>query len=388
MSGDALDVLNAVNITGAPDAVATTPQGTITIDPVDGEPITISGGTIFDGTYATDIDGSSAWNALIAGGGFWLVAPTLTDDGTPEVGETLGGSNGLFFYDNTKGVPTLTSTTNGTSVVDLTTPGTPTVLVDAADAGSTLTRAERWTYGDASFSEAVSNGVAIPAPASGAASVQQSDFFVDTAVTKEITVLSGANRRLLVVMGFEPRDRNLTLADIADVTITVGGDALTMHFLAGKLFDAGVAVGSMDETALAAFVAANGAGPHAVDFTSTDTLLRATFEVFQLVDANQATALGSSSRQGSYTATFSNKNLADTADYADTLVITSVVWANDAGTLTVGGTGTQLSASTTTFLSYSSATETVSVLGQAWNHNHQNTTSRENAEVELQIPPV
>lgn len=157
--GSVFDII-ALTVSGF--GLDVTPSGTIVVDDAGGNlTVTVSGGTPFDGVYTQDTDANPLTVAALSLGPQWLVAPVLSGDGSPDVGETLTFATGLALFDEANGMPSVAYTTNGANAVD---DVAQTLLVDAADAGQTLTITATAT--DAGGARAAtSNGVSIPAAA-------------------------------------------------------------------------------------------------------------------------------------------------------------------------------------------------------------------------------
>jgi len=137
-------------------------DNTLTIENNQGNSFTIdTTPDSYDGTY-------SVTQAELDAGPVALVATALSGDVDPEAGETLSIVPPLFAYDPDLGdVGDVTYTANGTNAVDVTDPANPTLLIDAADAGVTLTVTASLTQTGVGTTNSVSNGVTIedlPAP--------------------------------------------------------------------------------------------------------------------------------------------------------------------------------------------------------------------------------
>ncbi|MEO9841974.1 MAG: hypothetical protein ABJF60_00005, partial [Roseobacter sp.] len=87
---------------------------------------------VYDGTYTVD-------PVALGAGPVGLVAPVLRTLTTAEAGAILAVTPALFAYDPAHGPVTISYTSNGTNAVDATNPEAPSLLIDVADAGNTLT---------------------------------------------------------------------------------------------------------------------------------------------------------------------------------------------------------------------------------------------------------
>lgn len=114
--------------------------------------VTVSGTSTYDGTYTFAA-------AALDSGPVNLVPPVLSGDGSPEVGETLSVTPGLWVYDSAGGLPVIVHTSDGFGMMD----GLDYAIV-AADDARTITVLEDATNTRGSRTQP-SNGIAIAQPA-------------------------------------------------------------------------------------------------------------------------------------------------------------------------------------------------------------------------------
>ncbi|WP_299609893.1 hypothetical protein [uncultured Tateyamaria sp.] len=129
-------------------------DGTLQIEDNDGRSFTLEEGR-YDGTY-------SVAEGTLASGAVSLVAPVLIADGNAVAGETLAIAPALFAYDPALGALSVNYATNGASTVDASDPAAPVLMIDPADAETTLSVTATATQG-ANDTSTSSNGVAIAA---------------------------------------------------------------------------------------------------------------------------------------------------------------------------------------------------------------------------------
>ncbi|MEO9648835.1 MAG: right-handed parallel beta-helix repeat-containing protein [Roseobacter sp.] len=164
----------------------------------------------YDGTYSITV-------GSLASGPIALVAPVLAGDGSPEAGETLTITPALFAYDGDLGAMTVAYTTTGTNSVNVTDPSNPTLLIDAADAGTSITVTATATQG-ANDTVSVSNSLAIPSAMSAERLALVASSVLGTDVTFNIDLSGAANGdRLAFVYG---------TMSATEPTITVDGVAV------------------------------------------------------------------------------------------------------------------------------------------------------------------
>ncbi|WP_299830635.1 hypothetical protein [uncultured Roseobacter sp.] len=175
-------------------------------------PITASGA--YTGTASLDL-------ALLQSGPVALFDIELSDDGSPDVGDTLTGKPALWAITGTGSV---VYTTNGTNAVNTADPAQPTILVDAADAGASLTLTGTMTDDNGSR-PSVSNGITINAASSITlldSPVRPSTVNSPTQTFTGVT-LSTTGRKLIAVAGFRVGSN----AQPVFTSMTVNGVAAT-----------------------------------------------------------------------------------------------------------------------------------------------------------------
>ncbi|WP_223275000.1 hypothetical protein [Tateyamaria sp. syn59] len=155
-AGTAESVTNGIEISALPATfnVVLSDDGTLEIEGNDGRSFIIDDAeNRYDGTY-------NVTAAALEAGAVPLVPPVLVGDENTAAGDRLAIVPALFAYDPEQGDLAVSYTTDATNDVDTRDPNNPTLLIDAADAGTTLSIAARGTQG-ANMAEANSNEVAI-----------------------------------------------------------------------------------------------------------------------------------------------------------------------------------------------------------------------------------
>ncbi|MEE4187006.1 MAG: hypothetical protein V2I76_00980 [Roseobacter sp.] len=129
-------------------------DGTLQISGNDGRSFVVDDlANRYDGSYSIALGDLETGPAL-------LVAPVLS--GSAVIGESLTITPPLFAYDPDLGTTSVSYATNSSNAVDDSDPDAPTLLVDTADAGQTLTVTATATQGAFTIAS-LSNGVTIPA---------------------------------------------------------------------------------------------------------------------------------------------------------------------------------------------------------------------------------
>ncbi|MEP0640844.1 MAG: hypothetical protein ABJC93_18110, partial [Roseobacter sp.] len=147
---------NTVAVAALPDPFSVTLEsaGLLQVSGNDGRSFVLDDpADVYDGTYTVD-------PVALGAGPVGLVAPVLRTLTTAEAGAILAVTPALFAYDPAHGPVTISYTSNGTNAVDATNPEAPSLLIDVADAGNTLTLTATASQGGVPVGQ-VSNTIAI-----------------------------------------------------------------------------------------------------------------------------------------------------------------------------------------------------------------------------------
>lgn len=183
--------------------------------------ITITTPTVYAGTDAVDLD-------ALSGAPHNLAAPDIIDDASPAAGETLSLTPGLWLYDTAHPAPALSYQwrRDGVTIAGAT---ATTYVLQAADAGTTITVAETATQNSAGSATAVSAGISVAASGGGDTTTFTHNETHDPGSSftghtfSNVPIGAAASDRTVFVFGFKS-------GGVADPTgVTIGGITASMN---------------------------------------------------------------------------------------------------------------------------------------------------------------